>query len=167
MGWQNITDFRWVEGPFKLAIGPCPDPRDVDSQMRELVRRGVEILVSLQEQDEARQMGLEYEPARAAEAGLIFRRLPVPDHDVPPDNDAALELADELLDRLRAGRGVMLHCYAGLGRSATLALLVMTRGGIELREAVRRLSLARGFPVPESSSQLEWVASLLPGSPAG
>jgi protein-tyrosine phosphatase len=152
--------FRWVDvdGAFRLAIMPRPPGgQRLDSALRLLHRDGVQVIASLQPEAEAVRCDLEREPDAAELVGMRFVRFPIDDHGVPRSPEAARATAEDLHDELVAGRGVLLHCYAGIGRSGLMAILILTRAGFDLEDAANRVSAARELRVPETESQWFWL----------
>lgn len=155
-----MRHFRWIDwdNRYRLAIQHRPRGGEwLKVDLLGLKARGVDVLVSMQPEAEAMLMGLGEEPQVAAEVGLEFRRFSVPDHQVPSDPAAALAFAQGLAQAVSEGRGVLIHCYAGIGRSGTMAILTLVQLGLPLPEACARASLARGIPVPETDAQLHWL----------
>jgi ADP-ribosyl-[dinitrogen reductase] hydrolase len=65
--------------------------------------------------------------AEVQERGMEWRHLPIRDGDVP---EAVFEAAGPLLRaHLRAGRGMVLHCLGGLGRTGTVAAVLLAEMG--------------------------------------
>jgi protein-tyrosine phosphatase len=89
---------------------------------------GVELVVSLIEDGEVprRAPGL-FE--RVTARGLLLRRFPIVDFGVPADPPAFLALLDEIAARLAVGAGVLVHCNAGLGRTAVVLGSILRRHG--------------------------------------
>jgi protein-tyrosine phosphatase len=54
---------------------------------------------------------------------------------------------------------VVVHCRAGIGRSSLIAGTVLVRFGIPPEEAWRLITAARGFRVPETPEQGEWLTA--------
>ncbi|MFN8195179.1 MAG: protein-tyrosine phosphatase family protein [Nocardioidaceae bacterium] len=120
---------------------------------------GADVVVSLLTPEEEAELGLLEEQGLATAAGLRLLRLPAPDMSVP-EQRAATVLVGELARRLGAGEHVVVHCRAGIGRSSVLAALVLCARGSTPKEAVARISAARGFRVPETPEQRAFVAAV-------
>jgi protein tyrosine phosphatase (PTP) superfamily phosphohydrolase (DUF442 family) len=147
-------------GPGRLHTMSRPDGGDrLGSQMRGLAQAGVDVLVSLLTDDETSDAGLDQEASAAQLAGLEFRRLPTSDMSVP-ERAGTLALAASLRSRLSEGAGVAVHCFAGIGRSSTLAAAVMVLEGLAPAEIWDRISAARGLRVPETAAQREFIDTL-------
>lgn len=152
--------FNWLDadGRFRLALMPRPPGgQRLDFAMLALRQRGVDVLASLQTEPEAERCALEREAEAAENAGMTFHRFGIDDHGVPADREAARGFARARLDDLEAGRGVLLHCFAGIGRSGLLAIMIMVEAGFDLEEAARRATDARQLRVPETQTQWSWL----------
>ncbi|MEN3305576.1 MAG: hypothetical protein V7603_1778 [Micromonosporaceae bacterium] len=132
----------------------------LDDEMAGLRESGVDVLVSALTRDEYRELDLVGEPAAANEAGLAFLQFPVVDADIPEGTRTALELSARLAEEVRAGRFVVTHCRAGIGRCSMLAGATLIQLGCTPEEAWRRIREARGFPVPDNARQEEWLYRL-------
>jgi protein-tyrosine phosphatase len=154
-----LPTFEWVDadGRFKLAIMPRPDLRRLEEHLRELKEKGADVLVSMMQPEEAEALGLGEERALCEKVGITFYNHPVPDHQTPTDRAATEAFARSLIAELERGRGVVIHCFAGIGRSATMAATVMILAGFSLEQSCLRLSNARNLRVPETISQIEWL----------
>jgi hypothetical protein len=100
----------WEEVAPGLYVGGRVDPGDLPA--------GLELIVDL-----TCEIG---EPARVC-AHPGYRCLPVLDGAAPPDDEAFLDLLDEL----RAAKGgVFIHCESGRGRAPTAAALALIARGV-------------------------------------
>ena len=117
-------------------------------------------MVSLLSDREVQSLGLEAEEEHCRKLGLEFRRLPITDHGIPDSVNAFLELINQLHDASTQSRGIVAHCYAGIGRSTLVAASLLLRAGVELDEALARISDARGVTVPDTTDQRVWLRSL-------
>jgi len=143
--------------PRRLAIAARPRGGDwLLDDLTALRRAGVEVLVSLLEPAEARELGLAEEADLCARVGIEFVSLPVPDYGLP---DSALRFAAKLRPLAFDGRFIAAHCRAGIGRSPLLIGCLLVLRGVEPEEAWRRLAEARGRPVPDTEAQRAWLAA--------
>lgn len=163
MAAMRIT---WVDAggpPGRIAQTHRPRPGLALEQDLAAVRAaGADVLVSCLTDADVERLGLEDEPAAAARVGLEFRRFPIVDHALPESVEATVAFADELAGDLAAGRSVVTHCFAGIGRSGLILVATLVRGGLPLTEAVARASRARGLPVPETAAQRRWLEQVEP-----
>lgn len=148
----------WLEN-VPLAIGPCPEgDRFLEPAIRVIRDAGVDVLVSLQTGIEARQCGLLLEGEQARQAGMEFLNLPITDHSPPNFDETTFAFVEGLAERVAAGKRVLIHCFAGIGRSSTIAAGVLIALGYNVNDALDALAKARGFRVPETQEQYEWIS---------
>jgi len=121
---------------------------------------GLDAVVSLLENDEAAQLGLDDEHDIAESKGLQFFSFPIPDRGVPASTGDALEFLTRVTAALGAGENVAVHCRQGVGRSGMLAAALLVTTGMAASEAVDVVTKARGIAVPETSCQVEWLQDL-------
>jgi protein-tyrosine phosphatase len=141
-----------------LATMPRPRGGDwLDDEMAALAETGVGVLVCLLTAPELRELELVDEGPAAERAGMRFHHFPIEDFGVP-DHAQLTPLVDALIEDLRAGSGVIVHCRGGIGRSSVVAGSVLVRLGVDPDEAWATISAARGVPVPETEEQLRFLS---------
>lgn len=146
------------DSKLRLAILPCPrGDRKLDAEMRALRKAGVDGLASLLTVEESQEFGLVEEASAAEKAGLLFWSVPVRDHSVPGSVQEFARAVDQIRAQLHTGKAVAAHCYAGIGRSIMLLACILVAEGWTPDLAFDRLSEARGFPVPDTREQEQWV----------
>lgn len=106
------------------------DPRSLDSDLAWLRQQGIEAILSLTEtplpQDVLDRHGLE------------SLHLPVPDMTAPFPEQFARAL--DFIDLQRGqGRGIVVHCLVGQGRTATILAAYLIRSGMGPDEAIAHL----------------------------
>jgi len=104
---------------------------------------------------------LELELARegelCAENGIEFVSFPINDRDVPPLDLNLKNFVGSLRDRVSNGKSVVIHCRAGIGRSAIIAACLMVSPSNSVEGVMSSIAHARGLPVPDTNEQLERV----------
>jgi protein-tyrosine phosphatase len=146
-------------GVGRLAIMPRPRAGDwLEDEVESWRDAGIDVVVSLLEDGEVAELGLRQEQELCERAGLTFLRLPIPDRGLPGSRRDVSRLVESLVEHLRAGRGVGIHCRVGVGRSALIAACVLTALGTPLEAAWSAIARARGLPVPDTPEQMAWPA---------
>jgi protein-tyrosine phosphatase len=140
-----------------LAVMARPRSGDwLRDELRGLGELGYSTVVSLLEPRESTELELGSEGEIAKDIGLNFVNFPVPDRSTPGDTRAFRRFAAGLAADIREGRGVVIHCRAGIGRSGLTAAAVLVELGHDPREVFTTLSKARGIEVPDTAEQAEW-----------
>lgn len=152
------------KGHLSVMAHPSGAP-DLEAELLGLRSKGVDHVVSLLEPDEAEDMDLADEGMFCRKLGLRFTSFPIPDFDIPPDRDEALELVETLHRRIADGEHIVIHCRAGIGRTGLIASALLVRDGLTPGAAMHEVSFARGGPAPQTSAQVAWVESLREQTP--
>jgi protein-tyrosine phosphatase len=151
---------HWVRDvePHRLALMPRPNGGD---RLRDDVdtwqRASVGTVVSLLEFHEVQRLQLEAQPALCERFGIEFLHHPIVDHGLPDCADSLDELVHGLHDRLQQGKGVAIHCFAGIGRTGLVAGCLLHLLGVPGRDIFHVLSDSRGHTMPNTAAQAEWV----------
>jgi len=144
----------------RLAIMPRPRAGDwLEDEAASWRRQRIDTVVSLLEDDEIAELGLGEEAAACVKAGMRFVHFPVPDRGVPASELAVSELIATLIEEMRQGRGVGIHCRIGVGRSASLAVCVLVALGVSIESAWSMVEQSRGAAVPDTPAQKTWVTT--------
>jgi protein-tyrosine phosphatase len=145
----------------RLAIMPRPRAGDwLEDEVASWRGSGLDVIVSLLEDGEVAELGLQQEQELCEQAGLTFLRLPIPDRALPGSRQEVARLVEALVDRLRQGCGVGIHCRIGVGRSALIAACVLSARGMPLDAAWAAIAKARGLSVPDTAEQRAWPGLL-------
>jgi protein-tyrosine phosphatase len=136
-------------------------PQDIQRTVREWAGRGVEAVVSLMEEPEiARRCPGLVDALQRHELEVL--RFPIVDFGAPADVAAFGALVSDVCSRLARGQGVLVHCNAGLGRTAVFLGCVLRCCGYpgdavaEIRRVYKpgamenpvQEAFVRGFPGP-------------------
>ena len=154
------TDLYRIEGPWQGRLALLARPRGGDwleDEVRAWRRAGVDVIVSLLTSEEIAELGLAQEAALCQANGMQFLSFPIVDRGVPSSRTATVDFVKKLDSLLAQGKSVAVHCRQGIGRSALVAACLLVLSGVSPEVAFRRVSMARGCSVPETSEQRSWV----------
>ncbi|MEO6089739.1 MAG: hypothetical protein ABIQ18_42195 [Umezawaea sp.] len=152
MTYRVLHDF-----PGRVSTMPRPaGGTKLATEMASLRAHGTDILVSALTVREQTELGLTEEGAAAEAAGMEFHSVPIGDFGIP-DRDEITPTLEHLLAKLRGGAHVVVHCWAGIGRSSLIAASLLVLDGVEPDDAWRLISDARGVSVPETDEQRAWI----------
>lgn len=134
-------NFGWIaEG---IAVSGRPVTK---SQIQWLYENGIRSILSLTED--------RIPPTFLEGFDIVYEHLPTPDHD-PPTIETMLKSVKFIEEMRRQGRGVLIHCAAGQGRSGSIAAayMIYTRGlsGEEALRWIRSVRPGSVDPVQEES----------------
>lgn len=140
-----------------MAIVRRPEPGAVDAAAEAWRTAGIDHVISLLEDHEAHELGIEAEAHACRTLGLSFTGFPIADRGVPDSQLKMRRLAEEAADRIRDGESVAVHCRAGIGRSGLAAAAILCLLGHGPDEAFERIRAARRVTVPDTDEQRRWV----------
>ncbi len=148
----------WIEGSEGLALVLRPrGDHWLQEEVARLKRHGFDVLISMLEEDEAGWLGLRQEGIYAEKEELEFVSFPIPDHHVPPDPQAFRTFAADIAHRLAEGQKVAVHCQGSIGRATVTAACALVHRGWPPSEALRAIEAARGYEVPDTEEQRQWI----------
>lgn len=125
----------------QLVVGGFIDRED----WRQLVGQGVSVVVSLQAERHDEDAFGEIQPDG-------YLRLPTIDHSIP--TLAQLRMGSAFIDEaVRAGKMVLIHCHAGVGRSALLCTCYLVYTGMSAEEAWQTVKAKRTIAYLNSRQQ--------------
>jgi protein-tyrosine phosphatase len=154
------SDIYRFDGPWPGRLAVAARPRGGDWLTDEIAswrQAGVQVVVSMLTTEEAVQLELGSEAADCRASGIEFIAFPTADCGVPESAAAFRHLVSELTAHLNDGRMVVVHCRQGIGRAGLVAVGLLIAAGIDVADAVERVTKARGRPVPETAEQRRWI----------
>jgi protein-tyrosine phosphatase len=121
--------------------------RDLAADVKVLEEEhGIEVLVSLMEEHEYHGYGIPELYKQDEFGGITVRRFAIQDMGVPweAESEEFEAMIREVIDTLRRGRNVAVHCRGGLGRTGTVAACVLVAlGNHTADEAIDAVRAAR------------------------
>ncbi|MFZ6720682.1 protein-tyrosine phosphatase family protein [Undibacterium sp. Ji49W] len=129
----------------------------IEDEFRGIAQFGICRLVSLLENHEIRELGLQAAPALCAANQVDFLHFPIKDRGVPSSLSATKKLVTHLHSSIVNGDNTVIHCHAGIGRTGLLAAAILIRHGEDVAEALSMVSKARRVPVPDTEEQINWL----------
>lgn len=131
--------------------------RDLDLDLAVIRDWGATHLVTLVEDHELERLRIRALPELAREHGLTWHHLPITDVHAPDDRFLRPwpAISALLVQKLKGGERVVVHCKGGLGRAGTVAsMLLMDSGAVaSAKEAIRRVRAARDPYAVEPSQE--------------
>jgi hypothetical protein len=166
---ENPSNFsNWViwqpRGGLIIGGYPSINPPRKANHFDRLLRRGVDVFVSLVESPEFLKFG-DYRPWLPPYVTSLW--VPTPDRDITLD-ETVYQLVETIYSLIRQGHLVYTHCMGGHGRSGVIAILCLIRYyGWETQFAIdfnHRIHASRtyhpNFPTPQGKRQYSQVRRL-------
>ena len=124
-----------------------------------LEKEGCSHFLSLVEDDEFDDYcGKAVLEAEAKKRLINWIHLPIADMDIPKNNtlDGLNKIRPQLLEAIKTDRSIAIHCMGGLGRSGTVAAIILADLGIPLQSAIGVVRQFRPGAI-ETSAQENFV----------
>lgn len=135
--------------------------RNLELDMQRIAEWVPAAMVTLIEQHEFAELGVEALPLVAERLGLEWYHLPIRDMDVPSliFEEQWAVAGERLKNHLGNGRRVLVHCKGGLGRAGTIAAKLLVEFGEMPAMAIQRVREARQGAI-ETGSQESYIRAL-------
>ena len=146
----------WITAQLAIVLRPWGD-NYLASEMLTLRTAGIDVVVSMLQKDEARDLGLEEEETSANRAGLLFANFPIQDRGVPHDKQSFTDFLTTLENHLASGKRIAVHCRGSIGRAPLTTASLLIRSGIPPESAWSHIAASRDCDVPDTEEQREWV----------
>jgi protein-tyrosine phosphatase len=155
-----LKEIFWIgEDPrVRLAVVLRPRGSDwLEDELSRMKRNGINVLVSLLEEEEAFELGLSEERLQASQLEMTFLSFPIPDRHIPPDVAAFRDFVTGLADRVHAGEGIGVHCRGSIGRASITSACTLIHLGWEPSAALDAIEETRGCAIPDTAEQRQWI----------
>lgn len=144
---MELTELPFAR-PGKIYRSAMPySSYDPDGELlSEFNNRDISIVIMLSYDEEGLRITGQDLRALYGNEGLDVLYFPIPDFGTP-DMAEMREAVQEALDYSQSGKGMVIHCHAGLGRTGMFAAC-MAKGGLDY----------------SSEEAINWVRNLIPGA---
>lgn len=135
--------------------------RDLDLDLQLVQDWGAEIVLTLLEDFEFSEVGVEELRPKVETLGLRWLHLPIPDKNAPTMDFATQwrKAGPEVHACLQRGGKILIHCMGGIGRTGTIAAQILMERGMSVTEAMAAIRLARRGAI-ETAAQEDYLRSL-------
>lgn len=132
--------------------------RDLSADLRAIKAWGALTVLTLVGEHELSRLGVPQLPQVVRDHGLAWAHVPIPDFE--PPNEASMTAWSKhmpgVLSSLARQEKVVVHCAAGLGRTGTVAAMLLVLQGLAGEEAIARVRTARPGTI-ETRAQEDFV----------
>ena len=143
----------------EIALSRMPGSvTSINDDIAEIIALDCACVLTLTPDQELSQHGAEQLPMMLKRLGLPWHHFPIEDYGIPasPQTERWSDLSLRLHQFLDDDRKVLIHCYAGIGRSGMIALRLMVERGADPIEALAQIRHIRPGAV-ERPAQYDWA----------
>jgi len=148
----------WITKINKCQIGisPCPsNGMDLKIELQKIVLEENQLLlISLLTEEEIIKFKLQDEKIVSEELGINFKEFPIVKHSIPGVFNY-IDFMEEIYSITNTFDRILIHCQNGCSRSSLVAIGLMTRHKLILKESFQLVAKIRGSKVPKHLSQLK------------
>lgn len=160
-----ISDIYWINHPFigDNKIGTMARPRGDDwleNEIKWLKLKEIDCLISVLESSEIWELKLEKEEELCSLYQIEFINFPIKDVSIPYEEKEFIKLTELLVDKIKKGKKIVVHCRMGIGRSSMLVASVMIKMGCKAINVFDIIKKYRKLNVPDTEEQKKWVLQL-------
>jgi len=154
---SDIYTIESIGSGFLAAMAKPVSGKDIGEEFAGIATAGIKQIVSLLEDHEANEVGLNDERLLTKQHGMHFVSYPIRDRSLPESVDTFSKFTKDLYHQIAGGRSTVIHCWAGIGRTGIVTAGVLLHCGFSTKEAFDHISLHRGVQVPDTMEQYNWL----------
>ena len=143
-------------GKGAIYVMPKPNQATLTEDIQFYKDAGVTQVISLLRQPEIERLGIQAEADTCQKLGLGFQNFKIKDMSVP-ELDALKTFNAQLVEQLKKGEHLAIHCHGGRGRAGIVAITLMIEHGMNAEESIALASQARGDRMPVSDEQKDFI----------
>jgi ADP-ribosyl-[dinitrogen reductase] hydrolase len=142
--------------------------RDLAKDLGTIARWGASLVVTLMEERELFELGLNDLPAQLRSLGITWLLIPLPESGMPgPSFESHWTTASSQLASVLEQRGrIVIHCTDGLQRTGLIAARLLVHLGCRPEDAINRVRAAKPGAISSTEQELEIFSARLPASNA-
>ena len=131
--------------------------RDLAKDLGTIARWGASLVVTLMEERELFELGLNDLPAQLRSLGITWLLIPLPESGTPdPSFESRWATASSQLASVLEQRGrIVIHCTDGLQRTGLVAARLLVDLGCRPEDAINRVRAARPGAISSTEQELE------------
>ena len=146
---KNIffNEFHYSQNFGKLGLCGCPgtllDSNNqiigIQKTLKIFKNHNVNVVLSLTETSELKSLGCENLIKEIKLNNFVWLHFPINDFNIPTKNSLLKLnlLLSDLENFLKKEKNIIIHCKAGLGRTGTIASLLLAKLGIPTKDAIK------------------------------
>nr|WP_256834616.1 cyclin-dependent kinase inhibitor 3 family protein [Pseudomonas oleovorans] len=143
-----------------LIFTPCPGTREttLEDALLALKQAGAAGVITLMPYNELSANGAERIAQQCQALDLAWYHLPVADEQVPLEDFGEGWRASRqvIVEHLRAGRSLAIHCKGGSGRTGLIAARILIEAGIARGEAIALVQALRPKAI-QHPAHVNWI----------
>ncbi len=169
---NSIDTITSEQFPGRIGLVACPGVRIgaarskkvakyVKADIQGIVDWGAKGVISLVEEHELSIAGVKDLPERLESVGIWWRHMPIMDMYIP-EEDFEQEWVREgarVKNLLSHGDDIVIHCYAGLGRTGLVAARILVDFGIKPQDAITSIRASNKRRI-QTKEQAEYIRAL-------
>ena len=143
-----------------IALAPCPGMTgDLEQDLDEYENWGATVVVSLVEMKELKKAGAEYIGEELKRRKIHWFHWPIKDQSIPSldTRQIWLDMYPFVQYRLKQKKSrIVLHCWAGCGRSGMVAAKLLMKTGMSANEAISHIRYVKPDAI-DTYTQMQWL----------